>query len=63
MCSTTRICEDAADLQSTAANPTAQAMALADAAFKVGDHVGRNHWVSVAFALMSYTDAPSGKTS
>lgn len=63
MCSPTRVSEDAAYLRSTADNPPAQAMALADAAFKGGNHAVRNHWVSVAFELMSDSDITSGQTS
>lgn len=63
MCSPTRVSEDAAYLRSTADNPPAQAMALADAAFKGGDHAVRNHWISVAFELMSDSDVTLGQTS
>lgn len=63
MRSPTRVSEDAACLRSTADNPPAQAMAFADAAFKRGDHAVRNHWISVAFELMSDSDVTLGQTS
>lgn len=62
MSSPTRAGHDAAYLQSTAGDPPAEALALADEAFKAGDHASRNHWVSVAFMLMSGMDATSAET-